>query len=111
MSTKSNAKFIYFTVSSMHEAKSFSTMLVSKKFAACANILGASTSIYEWKGKVIEEKEVIVLLKTRDNLVQPVIENIKEMHPYDCPAIAVLNVEDGNEDFLRWINETTMKEV
>ena len=107
MNTKINAKFIYFTIGSFKEAKILSTALVSKELVACANILGSSTAIYRWNGEIVEDGEIVVLLKTTQDLAKLVIEKIKELHSYDCPAIVALNIEDGNRDFLLWIDENT----
>ena len=108
MSKKINAKFIYLTIDSTERAKNLCTTLISEELVACANILGASSSIYKWEGRIVAEDEVVIILKTRNNLVKLVIERIKELHPYDCPAVVVLKLEDGNNDFFEWIDETTL---
>jgi len=100
---------LYITASSTKEAEKISTTLVKERLVACANILGTSTSIYRWDEKLVSENEIVVILKTSSALVQTSIKRIVELHSYDCPAVVVLNIENGNEEFLNWINNSTTK--
>ena len=76
--------------------------------AACANVLdGKTTSIYWWEGAVAEEGEVSMLLKTREDLVNQVVEQVKEMHSYDCPCVVSIPITGGNAEFLDWIDGET----
>ena len=100
-------KLLYVTAGSITEADKIATKLVEEKLVACANILGASTAIYHWEGKLTKEKEVILILKTTAKLVQKSVKRIIGLHSYDCPAIIVIEIQGGNKEFLSWISNAT----
>ena len=100
--------FVYVTAAGEAEAMMISRTVVEERLAACANLLGSIQSIYWWEGKVCEGQEVALVLKTSGTRKDKLIERIKQLHSYDCPAIACLPIEGGNSDFLNWIwQETT----
>lgn len=99
--------FVYITVGNMDEARSIAQALVSTRLAACANILENMRSIYWWEGEIQEDREVVVIAKTTESLVPPLIEKVKSLHSYDCPCIVSLPISDGNKPFLDWIVEET----
>jgi periplasmic divalent cation tolerance protein len=108
MASKSDAKLLYVTAGSLQEAENIATELVRLKLVACANILGPSTSIYWWEGDVTKERETVFIVKTKASLVVQTIAKIVELHSYDCPAVVALDVEQGNPDFLMWIDKNTI---
>jgi periplasmic divalent cation tolerance protein len=77
--------------------------LVEKKIAACAQVSGPITSIYEWKGKIEKAREWYCVIKTRKNLYRKVEEAIKALHPYEVPEIIALPILEGYKDYLDWI--------
>jgi periplasmic divalent cation tolerance protein len=79
--------------------------LVGKKIAACVQVSGPITSIYEWKGKIENTEEWYCVIKTRKNLYQKVEEAIKALHPYEVPEIIALPILEGNKDYLDWITQ------
>lgn len=94
---------IYCTFPDRDIALSIAGELVDSKLAACVNVLGAITSIYNWEGARQEETEVAALVKTRAGLARAVTQKVAERHPYDVPAVLVVAVEDGLPAFLDWI--------
>ena len=98
---------VYVTTSTREEANQIGRTVVSEELAACANILGQISSIYTWQGKIMEELETAMFLKTRSSLITPLSTRITELHSYDCPCIIALDIVGGNSDFIDWIaNET-----
>jgi len=93
------------TTDSRELAQKIAETLVEKKVAACAQISGPITSIYEWKGKIENEEEWYCVIKTRQNLYPQVEEKIKELHPYEVPEIIALPIVEGNKAYLAWITE------
>jgi periplasmic divalent cation tolerance protein len=88
------------------EAKKLGRVLVEEKLAACVNYFPIQ-SIFRWKGKVEESAEVALIAKTRAELVNRVIERVKELHSYEIPCIESWIIEKGNPDCLAWIKEST----
>jgi periplasmic divalent cation tolerance protein len=101
-------EFLYATAGNTREARKIAKHLVEEKLAACVNIFPIE-STYRWEGKILHEKEVAMIIKTRRKLADHVIERVKELHSYEVPCIVTLGIERGNIDFLRWIDESTKK--
>ena len=104
-----NAFFVYVTASNKTEAKHMARIVVKERLAACANLLGGIESIYWWDGKVCEDNEVALVLKTSAARKAELIDRIKELHSYDTPCIVCLPIADGNADFLQWLAAETAK--
>ena len=88
-------------------AKTIAMALVEEQIVACVSIIDKITSIFRWKGKVEEESECLLLIKTRTERVQDVISKVKSLHSYDVPEIIALPIVDGNPSYLKWIDEVT----
>jgi periplasmic divalent cation tolerance protein len=97
---------IYITVRDEAEAKKLGQILVWEKLVACINYFPIK-SIYWWKGDVEEAKEVAVIAKTRAELVDKLIERVKQLHSYSVPCVVSWIIDKGNPDYLDWIREST----
>jgi periplasmic divalent cation tolerance protein len=106
-----SASLIYVTAASRDEAVALGRALVESRLVACANVLGAATSIYWWEGEVQEESEAVLVCKTRSELIDSVIERVKELHSYTCPCVVALPITAGNPAFLDWIAAETKIEA
>jgi len=98
---------IYITTRTMDEARAIGKELVSKRLAACANIIDNMNSLYWWNGEVQDDREVILIAKTVESRVPELIDTVKSMHSYECPCIVSLPITDGNPAFLEWIARET----
>ena len=97
----------YVTARDQDEAKRIGEAIVREKLAACANIIPVIHSIYWWKGSIEEEKECLLLLKTKKTLVPKLIKRVKELHSYDVPCVDIIPVTDGNKEYFKWVEEVT----
>jgi len=104
---KPPANLIYVTAPNREEALGLAKTIVGERLAACANVLDGMRSVYWWDGEVQEEGEVVLILKTRRDLVGALSERIKALHSYDCPCVVALDITEGNADFLKWIDDET----
>ena len=95
------------TVASDAEAVSFVRTLVDRRLIACGTLVPGARSIYRWQGKIADESEVLLLLKTRSARVGPLQDAFRELHPYKVPEFLVLSVDTGLEKYLEWINGET----
>ena len=100
-------RLIYVTAPSHDEALRLARVAVEERLAACANVLGPITSVYWWEGKVNQDGEVALLLKTRAALVEALTARLRELHPYECPCVVALAIDGGNPAFLSWIAAET----
>ena len=102
-----SAYFVYITASDKTEALKIGRTLVEERLAACANVIDNMTSVYWWEGKIENSAEVVLIAKTKQELVESVISRVKELHSYSCPCIVSWPINAGNPDYLRWIEEET----
>jgi len=96
--------FMYVTAPNEEEARKMGKILVEERLAACVNIFPVF-SIYRWEG-IQEEKEVAMIVKTTGERVRQAMRRIKELHSYSVPCICVFNIERGNPEYLKWIEES-----
>ncbi|MBK5264139.1 MAG: divalent-cation tolerance protein CutA [Alphaproteobacteria bacterium] len=95
---------IYTLFGDANEARKTSTLLVTEKMAACANMLAPCTSLYEWQGKMREETEFPVLYKTTAAKRTPLMTRLAELHSYDVPAILSWDAA-VNSPYADWANQ------
>ena len=93
------------TVPNMEEGKKIARILVENKFAACVNIVPGICSIYEWKEKIEEDDELLLLIKTTEKMSEKLIQKVLEIHPYETPECIGFRIEKGSESYLKWISE------
>jgi periplasmic divalent cation tolerance protein len=86
-------------------ARRISNELVTKKLAACANILPGVESIYRWKEKIESGNETLVLFKLSEDRQSAFQENLRSLHPYDVPEIIFVPISSGLPEYLRWVTE------
>ena len=77
------------------------------KLAACANIVPAVESHYWWEGKLESNDEVLLLLKTRQELLPKLERVIRGIHPYDTPEFIALPLTGGSRRYLAWLAYNT----
>lgn len=95
----------YVTVPDDAVAKRLARGLVENKLAACVNIIPQLTSIYEWEGKIQEEPELLLMIKTRTEKIDALTKYVKENHPYTVCEVISLPIQNGNSDYLKWISD------
>lgn len=99
---------ILVTVPSEKIAFKISRELVCKKLAACVNIIPKIRSFYTWQNKLCSDKELLLIIKSRNNLFKKVETNIKKIHPYKVPEIIALPIQLGNRTYLDWLNQSLL---
>ncbi len=97
-------EIIYTVCSSYEEAKMIGKKMVQEKMCACVNIIPEMESIYFWDGKIVEDKEVILLIKTHQGYFDTISQKIKELHSYEVPCIFSLHAQHVTNDYLTWMN-------
>jgi periplasmic divalent cation tolerance protein len=85
-------------------ARRISNQLVSESFAACANILPASDSIYRWKNRIESGNETLVLFKLSEDRRSAFQDKLRSLHPYDVPEIIFVPIASGLPEYLRWVS-------
>ncbi len=91
-------------------AQTLARQLVESRLAACVNVLGPCQSIYHWQGKLHEDGEFPVIIKTVAGNYPRVEAFIREHHPYQLPEVVAIDAAGGLPDYLAWIASETNSE-
>ena len=103
----SEISIVLVTAGSAEEAATIGRTLVEERLAACANIVPQIRSIYRWRGKIYDEQEFLIIIKTRTSLFEAVQKRVKELHSYEVPEIISLPIALGLPQYLEWVEEET----
>ena len=95
------------TCGSAREAKKISKALVAEKLAACVNVVGGVTSVFFWEGKAREEREWLLVIKSRASLTKKLTARVRKLHSYKVPEVITLDVAAGDSDYLKWLGDST----
>jgi len=98
---------VYVTSPGEEEAAGLAHALVKAKLAACVNMISNVRSIYTWQGKIEDDRELLMIIKSQRHLFDRLAAKIREMHSYDVPEIIALPIVEGSPDYLRWLQEST----
>ena len=94
---------VFMTAGSREEAVKIVRVLLKEKLIACGNVVDSVSSFFWWHGKIEEEKEVLVVMKSSENLFKRLSERVKELHSYDVPEVLAVPVVDGSPLYLDWL--------
>lgn len=95
--------FIYITCKDKKEARKISLHLLKKKLIACANI-SPIESLYRWKGKIVDDKEYLIVVKTLKKHYAKIKKEVGYIHSYDIPCVCLLDSK-ANDNYLDWIKK------
>jgi periplasmic divalent cation tolerance protein len=91
------------TCGSPEEAERIARALVSKRLAACVNLLPAVRSIYRWKGAVEDAQETLLVIKSSRTLFDELRAEIEKLHSYEVAEVVAIPIVDGSEAYLEWL--------
>ena len=98
---------VYCTVPKKKLAKDIAKVLLKHKLAACVSQIENVRSTFSWDGEINEEKEILLMIKTRRTNYGKIKLVIEDMHPYTVPEIIALPIVDCSEDYLKWLVKET----
>ena len=94
------------TVPNIDEGRKIAKILIDNRIVACVNIFQNITSLYRWKGKVEEDNELLLIIKTTEEKSKLLINKIEEIHSYETPECIGFKIENGSKKYLNWIQES-----
>ncbi|MDH4220940.1 MAG: divalent-cation tolerance protein CutA [Candidatus Aminicenantes bacterium] len=98
---------VFVTCGSEEEALKIANALVEDHLAACANLVSPIRSIYRWEGKIWDEKEWLLIIKTHEKRYVELEKRVKTLHSYAVPEIIGLPIVEGSSSYLHWLEEMT----
>jgi len=97
---------VFVTAASPEDAERIGRAVVEDRLAACANVVPAVASTYWWQGAVEQAGEALLILKTCQDLLEPLRRRVRSLHSYTVPEVIALPVVGGDPDYLRWIDDS-----
>lgn len=90
----------------VRQYKRIARSLLEKRLVACANLVPLVHSLYHWKGKIADEKECLIILKSSRELFAALRVEVEKLHSYSVPEVIALPIIDGAPNYLNWITES-----
>ncbi len=106
-----DALIVFTAFANEDDAARVARVLVEERLAACANLLPGARSIYAWEGKVADEREVVVLMKTRKQDWPALMSRLHELHPYDTPECVAVRLAAGAPRYMAWLESALAPEA
>lgn len=85
------------------EASKIADLVVQSRLVACASTIPTVRSTYWWEGKIVNDQEALILMKTTSDKVSELQEAIRRVHSYKVPEIIAISVEHGFQPYLDWV--------
>lgn len=101
-----NPVLVLTTVGPDFDARAFAHALVELRFAACVNIVPRIDSIYRWEGKISEDPEQLLIIKTVDDRLASLREELRHRHPYAVPEFVVIPIAETSDSYGAWLLES-----
>ncbi|PSS19590.1 Protein CutA like [Actinidia chinensis var. chinensis] len=98
---------VYVTVPNKEAGKKLAESLVKEKLAACVNRVPGIESVYQWQGEVQTDSEELLIIKTRESLLEALKEHVKANHEYEVPEVIAIPIIGGSIPYLEWIKNST----
>jgi periplasmic divalent cation tolerance protein len=100
-------RFVYITCKDADEARRIGKTLVEQRLAACANVLDGMNSFYWWEDALQDDREAVLIAKTRADLMEELTDLVCKLHSYDVPCVVGLPFGEGNPEYLAWVRAET----
>ncbi len=94
------------TVGADFDARALAQALVELRLAACVNIVPRIESVYRWEGKVAVDGEQLLIIKTSDERVASLREELFRRHPYSVPEFVVVSIAETSDSYGAWLLES-----
>ena len=95
------------TATSNDEATTIGKALVDEHLAACVNIVPEVRSLFFWQGKTQDERELLLICKSRLPLMDAIVSRVKSLHSASVPEVIALPIVAGSRDYLDWVQSST----
>ncbi len=98
---------VFVTAPDEEVAATIARSIVEERLAGCVNIIKGVRSIYSWEGRIEDDPEVLMIVKTKEALFESLKKRISDLHPYSVPEIISFKIDAGSEEYLNWLKDVT----
>jgi len=110
MKRETKFRIVLVTCATLEEARKIARGVVEKRLAACVNIVThAVESFYTWEGKLENNSEYLLMIKTSEERLTELQQEVMGLHSYDSPEFVVLPIVAGSEEYLKWLAESVQE--
>ncbi len=102
---KESFQVVLITAAKIEEAERIANVLVEERLAACINLIERCRSVYRWKGEIVHDEEVLMIVKTDRAHFSMLRKRVLELHSYENPEIIALDIQAGSQPYLDFLNE------
>lgn len=107
MSRKAQYQIVLVTCGSAAEGRRIARTVVSKRLAACVNLVGARVeSVYWWNGRLETGTERLLIMKTNAKRAKELEAEVRRLHSYDVPEFLVIKIDGGSKEYLEWVGNS-----
>jgi periplasmic divalent cation tolerance protein len=104
-SSDPEVRVAFITAPDLETATRVARALVEEHLVACVNLVPGIRSIYRWEGAIEQDAEVLLVVKTRADRTEDLVDRVVELHPYDLPEVVMLPAVGGNPGYLDWVRQ------
>lgn len=101
---------VYTTCGNAEDAGKLAQRLIEGRLAACVNVVPGVQSYYRWKGTIVNDTELLLIIKTARGLVDSLRLEMEKLHPYELPELIVAPIIDGSPNYLAWLEQEVAAE-
>lgn len=102
---------VFTTFANEEDAARVALVLVDERLIACANLLPGARSLYRWENRIADEREVVVIMKTRKQDWTAFLSRLHELHPYQTPECLAVRVAAGAPKYMAWLESALEAEA
>ena len=108
-SSEPDVVLVLTTIAAEADGAALARVLVDERLAACVNVLPAMSSVYRWKGKVEQDREQQMVIKTTRDQLGSLEARLRELHSYELPEFLVIEAGGGSEAYLGWVEDAVRR--
>lgn len=101
--TDPGVRVVLVTAPDAEAAGRIARALVEERLCACVNVVSGLRSVYRWEGRVEEDDEQLLVIKTREERCRALAARVQALHPYELPEVLVLPASGGSQEYLDWV--------
>jgi periplasmic divalent cation tolerance protein len=94
---------VFITAANEEEGGRLAKLLLERRLAACVSLLPSARSFFWWEGRIDEQTETVMIVKSRRQALPQLIETVQKHHSYSVPEIIALPIIGGAENYLTWL--------